>query len=420
MPSSLPAAEPPPHPDLGLRIESSEGRARATVFETPHGLVHTPTFMPVATKASLKGITHGQLAALAPDIMLANTYHLHLRPGEARIERLGGLHGFTGWRGPWITDSGGYQVFSLDALAKVDEGGVTLRSHLDGSPVRLGPIEAMGIQEALGADLIMAFDHCLGLPASREALQAAVARTTRWTAACAAARTREDQALFGIIQGGTDPLLRAESVAGLLPLDLPGYAIGGLAVGEGGAAMRAAVDATTPLLPETKPRYLMGVGQPLDLLDAIAAGVDMFDCVLPTRNGRRGWLWTRDGTVRIAAHQHADDESPLDAECACEVCTTHSRAYLRHLFKTGEHTAVTLGSLHNLTFLFDLVRQARQAILTGRFASFAAGFRTRYEAGEARWQAAHDADPEAARRSREAQGRREARRSETAGDATDA
>ena len=392
----------PPHPDLELRIDAQDGRARATTFETPHGAVRTPTFMPVATKASLKGITHAQLETLAPEVMLANTYHLHLRPGEQRIADLGGLHGFTGWKGPWITDSGGYQVFSLDQRATVDEEGVTLRSHLDGSPVRLGPREAMGIQEALGADLIMAFDHCLGLPAEREALEAAVHRTTRWTAACADARTRDDQALFGIIQGGTDPELRQLSAEGLLPLELPGYAIGGLAVGEGGDAMRVAVAATTPLMPTDKPRYLMGVGQPLDLLDAIHEGVDMFDCVLPTRNGRRGWLWTRDGTVRIGARQHADDDGPLDPECGCEVCRTHSRAYLRHLFKTGEHTAVTLGSLHNLTFLFELVRGARAAIEAGTYDAYRDGFRARFDAGERAWQEAHAKDPDAAFRSREA------------------
>ncbi len=400
----------PAHLDLRLRIDAVDGRARATTFETPHGRVRTPTFMPVATKASLKGITHAQLETLAPDVMLANTYHLHLRPGERLIRDRGGLHGFTGWHGPWITDSGGYQVFSLDARASVDEDGVTLRSHLDGSPVRLGPAEAMAIQEALGADLIMAFDHCLGLPATREALEAAVHRTTRWTERCVAARTRDDQALFGIIQGGTDPELRRLSADGLLPLDLPGYAIGGLAVGEGGDAMRVAVAATTPLMPAAKPRYLMGVGQPLDLLDAIHEGVDMFDCVLPTRNGRRGWLWTRDGTVRIGARQHAEDDRPLDPACACEVCRTHSRAYLRHLFKTGEHTAVTLGSLHNLTFLFDLVRGARTAIEEGRFEAFRADFRARFEAGERAWQEAHERDPDAAYRSREARRAQQAER----------
>ena len=392
----------PPHPDLKLHVQAQDGAARAATFQTPHGEVRTPAFMPVATKGSLKGITQRQLETLAPQVMLANTYHLHLRPGEDIVRDLGGLHGFTGWRGPWITDSGGYQVFSLDHRATLDEAGVTLQSHLDGSPVRLGPREAMAIQEALGADLVMAFDHCLGLPAEREALLAAVDRTTRWAAACADARTRDDQALIGIVQGGTDPELRERSAAGLLPLDLPGYAIGGLAVGEGTALLHAAVAATAPLLPREKPRYLMGVGRPLDLLAAIGEGVDLFDCVLPTRNGRRGWLWTRDGTVRIGARRHARDEAPLDPGCPCEVCTTHSRGYLRHLFKTGEHTAVTLGSLHNLTFLLGLMDAARGAIIAGTYASFRASFTARFEAGEVAWRADHEADPDAARRSRAA------------------
>ena len=283
-----------------------------------------------------------------------------------------------------------------------------MRSHLDGAPVHLGPRTAMAIQEALGADIIMAFDHCLALPAAREEVLAAVDRTTRWARACAEARTRDDQALFGIVQGGTDPELRQRSAAGLLPLDLPGYAIGGLAVGEGGDLMRETLRHTTPLLPEDKPRYLMGVGRPLDLLDAIAEGIDLFDCVLPTRNGRRGWLWTADGTVRIGARRHAQDDAPLDPACPCEVCRTHSRGYLRHLFKTGEHTAVTLGSLHNLTFLLGLVRAAREHLLTGEFPAWRAAFTERFERGEAAWAEEHAADPYAARRSRAAHAARRA------------
>lgn len=400
-------SQPPPHPDLGFRAEATVGHARAGVFETPHGAVQTPAFMPVATRASLKGITNAQLETLAPQVLLANTYHLHLRPGEDLVREQGGLHGFTGHTGPWLTDSGGYQVFSLDARTTVREDGVTVKSHLDGTPVHLGPRRAIEIQEALGADIIMAFDHCLGLPAAPEALRAAVDRTTRWARDCVQARTRDDQALFGIVQGGTDPELRERSARGLLELELPGYAIGGLAVGEGGAAMRAAVAATTPLLPPDKPRYLMGVGQPLDLLDSIAEGVDLFDCVLPTRNGRRGWLWTRDGTVRIGARLHARDPGPLDPTCGCEVCRTHSRAYLRHLFKTGEHTFVTLGSLHNLTFLLDLMRTARHQLLAGTFDAWRRDFAERFESGNDAWRRAHAADPDAARRSREA--RREQR-----------
>ena len=301
-----------------------------------------------------------------------------------------------------MTDSGGYQVFSLGARTTVREDGVTVKSHLDGAPVHLGPRRAIEIQEALGADIIMAFDHCLGLPASHDSLRAAVDRTTRWAQDCVDARTRDDQALFGIVQGGTDAELRERSARGLLELELPGYAIGGLAVGEGGKAMRAAVAATTPLLPADKPRYLMGVGQPLDLLDSIAEGVDLFDCVLPTRNGRRGWLWTRDGTVRIGARLHARDPEPLDPTCTCEVCRTHSRAYLRHLFKTGEHTFVTLGSLHNLTFLLDLMREARRHLLEGTFEHWRTAFAERFERGNRAWRLAHAADPDAAQRSREA------------------
>jgi len=399
-------ATPLPHPDLRFEPSATVGRARAARFETPHGAVRTPAFMPVATKASLKGITNAQIDALSPEVMLANTYHLHLRPGEALIAEQGGLHGFTGHRRPWLTDSGGYQVFSLGERTTVREEGVTVKSHLDGAPIHLGPREVVGIQEALGADIVMALDHCLGLPASREALLGAVDRTTRWAQACVAARTRDDQALFGIVQGGTDAELRERSVRGLVALDLPGYAIGGLAVGEGGDLMRAALTATAPLLPADRPRYLMGVGRPLDLLDAIAEGIDLFDCVLPTRNGRRGWLWTRDGTVRIGARMHARDPGPLDPECRCEVCRTHSRAYLRHLFKTGEHTSVTLGSLHNLTFILDLVREARHTIEDGTFDAWRAAFAERFEAGNEAWRRSHEADPDAAQRSRKARSER--------------
>ncbi|MDJ0973548.1 MAG: tRNA guanosine(34) transglycosylase Tgt [Planctomycetota bacterium] len=400
----------PPHPDLRFRIEAQAGAARAARFETPHGSVETPAFMPVGTKASLRGLTNAQIEAIDPEVLLANTYHLHLRPGETRIRELGGLHGFTGWDRPILTDSGGYQVFSLAERAQVTEDGVRVKSHLDGAPLFLGPESVMQIQEALGADLIMAFDHCLGLPAPREALADAVERTTRWTRRCAEVRTRDDQALLGIVQGGTDAELRAQSAAELIALDLPGYAIGGLAVGEGGDLLRKTVAHTAPLLPADKPRYLMGVGPPLDLLDSVALGVDLFDCVLPTRNGRRGFLYTHDGVLRIGARAHEDDQGPVDAECACEVCATYTRAYLRHLFKTGEHLAVTLGSLHNVHFLVTLLKRARAAIQDGTFETWHATFSARYAAGEAAWRKAHAEDPHAARRSREAQA---ARRTET-------
>ncbi len=386
------------------------GRARAASFDTPHGTVQTPAFMPVGTRASLKGLTNAQIETIDPEVVLANTYHLHLRPGESVIRDMGGLHAFAGWDRPLLTDSGGYQVFSLSKRSTVSDHGVRVRSHLDGAPIELGPVEVMRIQEALGADIVMAFDHCLALPAGRDALEDAVERTTRWTRRCAEVRTRDDQALFGIVQGGTDEALRERSARDLVELDLPGYAIGGLAVGEGGAQMRATWAFTTPLLPADRPRYLMGVGEPIDLLDAIHAGLDLFDCVLPTRNGRRGHLFTRDGPIRIASRAYERDASPLDPECACEVCRTHSRAYLRHLFQVKEHSAVTLGSLHNTTFLVALVREARARIVEGTFDAWRAAFTERYRLGEERWARTHAADPHGAARSKAARAAQDARR----------
>jgi queuine tRNA-ribosyltransferase len=400
----------PPHPDLLFRLDGQDGEARAAAFQTPHGRVHTPAFMPVATRASLKGLTHEHLAAVGPEVLLANAYHLHLRPGEALVRDLGGLHAFMGWPRPVITDSGGYQVFSLAALADVSEEGVLVRSHLDGAPVFLGPREAMAIQEALGADLVMAFDHCLALPAPREALAAAVSRTTRWARACLDARTRDDQALFGIVQGGTDLELRDRSARELLALDLPGYAIGGLAVGEGGDAMRATLAHTAPRLPADRPRYLMGVGTPRDLLDAVARGIDLFDCVLPSRGGRRGHLYTSRGVIRISSRAYERSEEPLDPDCRCEVCRTASRAYLRHLFAVGEHAAVTMGTLHNVTFMVDLLRRARRAILEGRLAAFREETLAAHAQEDEAWARRRAEDPEGARGSRRAREEQAARR----------
>jgi len=405
-------SRPPPHPDLRFRLEASEGEARATTFETAHGPVRTPAFMPVATRASLKGLTLSQIRAIRPEVLLANTYHLHLRPGEALIHELGGLHAFTGWDGPILTDSGGYQVFSLTTLAQVTEDGVRLKSHLDGESLFLGPREAMAVQASLGADLVMAFDHCLALPAERDALGDAVDRTTRWARRCDEARTRADQALFGIVQGGTDEALRARSARDLAALDLPGYAVGGLAVGESEDDLWRTLAHTAPLLPADRPRYLMGVGLPPQILQGIAYGIDLFDCVLPTRMGRRGHLFTADGVVRITSKHFERSEEPLDAECSCEVCTTHSRAYLRHLFAVAEHSAVTLGTLHNVHFVVTLIRRARQALLDGGFEAFRATFTERWAAGEAAWQARIDADPHGREGSRRARAERNARRSE--------
>lgn len=396
--------------DLKFQVLARDGRARAGTFRTPHGVVETPAFMPVGTRASVKGLTNAQLDAIDPEVLLANTYHLHLRPGEATVKALGGLHRFARWDRPILTDSGGYQVFSLGDLVAVDDDGVTVKSHLDGERVRLGPREATAVQEALGADLVMAFDQCCRLPAPAAAVRDAVDRTARWAETCLAVRTRDDQAMLGIVQGGTDPELRARSAAQLTALPFSGYAVGGLAVGEGPEALRAALATTTALLPETKVRYLMGVGLPLDLVDAVALGVDLFDCVVGTRNGRRGHLFTHDGVLRIGRVEYARDEGPLDPECACETCRGYSRAYLHHLYGVDEHLAVTLLSLHNTAFLVAWVRALRRALLDGTFATTSAALAARYREGEARWTALHALDPEGRQGSRRAAAERDARR----------
>ncbi len=405
----MPPVAPAPHP-FRFHVEATSGAARAATFSTPHGPVETPAFMPVGTRATVKGLTNAHLDAIDPEVVLANTYHLHLRPGEELIRDLGGLHAFMGWNGPLLTDSGGFQVFSLGALVAIDDEGVTVKSHLDGSPVRLGPREAVGIQEALGADVAMAFDQCCRLPATREAVSAAVDRTSRWAKACLDARTRADQAIFGIVQGGIDLELRARSAAELTALPFEGFAIGGLSVGEGPEALRSTLAWTAPRLPADKPRYLMGVGAPLDLIDGVTLGIDLFDCVIGTRNGRRGHLFTRDGVVRIGRDEYRRDETPLDAECGCETCRRHSKAYLHHLFSVGEFSATVLGSLHNTTFLVDWVRSLRHALLDGTFAVTAPALRARYLAGEARYAAQHALDPEGRIASRAAIAGRESRR----------
>jgi queuine tRNA-ribosyltransferase len=403
--------------DLGFRVLAEAGAARAGTFTTPHGDVETPAFMPVGTRASVKGLTNPQLDAIGPAVLLANAYHLHLRPGEEVIRRLGGLHKFTRWDRPLLTDSGGFQVFSLGALVAIDEDGVTVRSHLDGSAVRLGPREATGIQEALGADLVMAFDQCCRLPATRAEVTAAVDRTARWAQACLAARTRDDQAMLGIVQGGTDPELRRRSAAQITALPFSAFAIGGLSVGEGPEALRSTLAMTAPLLPADRPRYLMGVGAPLDLLDAVALGVDLFDCVIGTRNGRRGHLFTRDGVVRIGRQEYALDEGPLDPDCACETCRGSSRAYLHHLFAVGEFSGMTLGSLHNTHFLVEWVRDLRRALLAGTFESTARAMADRYRAGEARWAALHTEDPDGREAGKQAERDRGQRRKTPSPDA---
>jgi queuine tRNA-ribosyltransferase len=337
--------------------------------------------MPVGTQASVKGLTPEQLRRVGVQQILANTYHLALRPGPEVIAELGGLHRFMGWDGPILTDSGGFQVFSLTSLRKLEDEQVVFKSHLDGSLLELSPERATRIQELLGADCIMCLDECPPADASPEKLLDAVDRTTRWAARCRDAHQRTDQALFGIVQGATNRALRERSAAALLPLDFPGYAIGGLSVGEQPTEMYATLDFTTPLLPENKPRYLMGVGTPTDLLEAVCRGVDLFDCVMPTRNGRNALAFTSSGPVRLRNLKHQRDPRPLDPECDCPCCTQFSRAYLRHLFMTGEMLGPILLSWHNIAFYQNLMCGLRAAIERGQTLEFRL-------AQQAKWQAA--------------------------------
>jgi len=348
--------------------------ARAGRLVTDHGAVATPIFMPVGTAATVKTLTPRDHTEVGTQILLANTYHLTLRPGHERIRALGGLHRFMGWAGPILTDSGGYQVFSLAERRKLDADGVTFRSHLDGAELRLTPESAVAIQEALGSDILMCLDECPPAGAQATAARAALDLTYAWAARCQAAHGDRPGALFGIIQGGTDLALREESAAALVGLDLPGYAIGGVSVGEEPAEIARVAGATCAWLPVDRPRYLMGVGRPEDLVEGVARGVDMFDCVLPTRNGRNGMLFTRSGPLVIRNAEYADDPRPVDAECGCYACRQFSRAYLRHLFKAHEITGLHLNTVHNLHYYLALMRGMRDAIVRGRFARFREGF----------------------------------------------
>ncbi|MFO0946307.1 MAG: tRNA guanosine(34) transglycosylase Tgt [Planctomycetota bacterium] len=352
--------------------EDTSTRARWGRLNTPHGEVETPVFMPVGTRASVKGLTPDQLLSANVTMLLGNTYHLTLRPGDERIQRLGGLHKFMAWERPILTDSGGFQVFSLQELRVLGDDQVSFRSHIDGQWLHLSPEKAVEIQENLGADVIMCFDECPPADAPRAVIEAAVDRTSRWAERCRLAQRRTDQALFGIVQGGIDPGLRAKSAEALVALDFPGYAIGGLSVGESPRQMQETLDVTTPLLPRTKPRYLMGVGRPVDMLEAVARGVDMFDCVMPTRNGRNATAFTSQGVVRLRNACHADDSSPLDPQCTCYTCKTFSRAYLRHLFLVEEMLGPTLVSLHNVAFYCQWMAGIRESLRQGRFAEYRA------------------------------------------------
>jgi queuine tRNA-ribosyltransferase len=343
-------------------------RARRGRLTTPHGAIETPAFMPVGTQGTVKGVDPGRLRETGAQIILANTYHLTLRPGEQTVAALGGLHQFMGWDGPILTDSGGFQIFSLAERVTIDEQGVRFRSHIDGAPVELTPERAIAIQEQLGSDIAMVLDHVVALPNDRAVVADAMRRSLRWAERCQAAAVRRDQSLFAIVQGGLDAELRAESAERLVALDFVGYAIGGLSVGESPPEMYAALDITTPRLPPDRPRYLMGVGRPVDLLEAIARGVDLFDCVMPTRNGRNALAFTPTGPIRLRNQQYALDRQPLDAACPCLACR-HSRGYLRHLFQAGEMLGPIFVSIHNLTYYQRLLAEARAAIAEDRLAA---------------------------------------------------
>ena len=358
---------------FSFNLISTDGAARRGEFVTPHGRVQTPAFMPVGTQGTVKGLSPGDVRDTGAEIVLGNTYHLMLRPGAERIAALGGLHKFMNWPLPILTDSGGFQVMSLSELRKVDERAVTFRSHLDGTMIELTPERAIDIQILLGADIAMQLDECLRLPALRQEIDRAMQLSLRWAERSKRAfesMAREGHALFGIVQGGDDPTLRANSARALTDMDFHGYAIGGLAVGEPQEIMLRIVAETTPMLPPDRPRYLMGVGTPHDLLEAVARGIDMFDCVLPTRNGRHGMAFTRHGAINLGNARHANDPRPLDAESPHPVARTYSRAYLHHLTKANEILGAVLLSTINLAYYQTLMTGMRTAIVARRFAAF--------------------------------------------------
>jgi len=363
-------------------VDAREDGARVGKLSTAHGVIETPAFMPVATYGAVRGVSAEELRAAGAQILLANTYHLEERPGSEVIAEQAGLHGFTGWRGPWLTDSGGYQVTSLAGRSRLDEDGVTFESSLDGRSQRLTPESAIQIQERLGSDIAMVLDECRpnGADAAASAeLRAAAERTLRWAERSARARRRTDQAVFGIVQGGTDTAVRRANAQGLAALGFEGYAHGGLGLGEEPTQRVDLVAATNEVLPAASPRYLMGIGYPPDLVDAIAAGVDLFDCVIPTRNARTGYLYTHRGIVRIRNSRYTEDTGPIDANCGCYTCQNYSRAYLRHLDKCGEILGLHLNTIHNLYFFQELMRWIREAIEDGSFDRFCENFYQRYE-----------------------------------------
>lgn len=361
-----------------LETTCQDTAARAGHLTTPHARLETPVFMPVGTLATVKTLTPEEVAGLGYRIMLSNTYHLYLRPGHDLVAEAGGLHKFMNWPHAVLTDSGGFQVFSLARFREIKEDGVSFQSHLDGSRLFLSPEKATAIQEALGADIIMAFDECIPYPADFDYAQRSTERTLRWAARCQKAHKRDDQALFGIAQGGVYPELWEKTARALVDMDFPGYAVGGLSVGEPQDVMLEMLETVAPLLPAAKPRYLMGVGTPVDLLLGVARGMDMFDCVFPTRIGRHGSVFTARGQVNVRNARYARDFSPLDPDCDCYACTNYTRAYVRHLLHSREILGMRLATYHNLAFLKRLMDDTRAAIVDGRFAAFKRNFIASY------------------------------------------
>jgi queuine tRNA-ribosyltransferase len=367
-----------------FRLICSEGKARRGEFLTPHGMVQTPVFMNVGTQAAIKGgLSSDDLARIGCQIELSNTYHLHLRPGDELIRRMGGLHKFMAWEGPILTDSGGFQIFSLASLRKISEEGVHFNSHIDGRKIFMGPEECMRIQSNLGSDVAMAFDECVKIPSPYDYVKESCQRTYRWLVRCRDALEKYNsmpgtvnpgQMLFGINQGATFPDLRVDHMKRIAELDLPGYAIGGLAVGETVEEMYDTIEIVEEHMPRHKPRYLMGVGTPGNIIEAVYRGIDFFDCVMPARNGRHGHLFTWSGIININNEKYAQDEDPIDPQCSCPVCQRYTKAYLRHLFRAGEILALRLAVMHNLYFYNELARRIRDALEKGEFGSFRAQY----------------------------------------------
>ena len=361
-----------------FKVHKTDGNARRATLMTAHGPVQTPVFMAVGTKATVKAMTPEELKECGTQVVLGNTYHLHLRPGEKTIAKLGGLHKFMNWHGPILTDSGGFQVFSLSQLRNMSEEGVEFRSHLDGAKHFISPEKSMEIQMDLGSDIIMALDECLQYPATDEQIEKSMALTYRWLLRSKAAMTRKESLLFGIVQGGLSLKHRMQSMEQICSVDLPGYALGGFSVGEPIHLMHELLPHVAPKMPAQKPRYLMGVGTPTDLIIAIDSGIDMFDCVMPTRVARNGTIYTWQGKLSIKRNEYREDPSPLDPECDCYTCRTYSKAYLRHMFLSGEILGSRLNTIHNIHFYMKLMEKAREAISEGRWAQFRDDCLTRF------------------------------------------